>query len=166
MKLSSAIGGFAGACALTLINEAIKKFDPKAPRLDLLGSNAVAKFIKGPGLAPQFVQNLLPLAVTGDLISNTLYYSLASGKDKNRTLMRGALLGIGAGLGAVVLPKSVGLDESATNRTGRTKLMTIMYYVIGGLVAAAAINAVERSTTKFPIARSIKTSVKTHSLVL
>jgi hypothetical protein len=152
MKLSSAIGGFAGACALTLINEAIKKFDPKAPRLDLLGSNAVAKFIKGPGLAPQFVQNLLPLAVTGDLISNTL--------------MRGALLGIGAGLGAVVLPKSVGLDESATNRTGRTKLMTIMYYVIGGLVAAAAINAVERSTTKFPIARSIKTSVKTHSLVL
>jgi hypothetical protein len=167
MRLSAAIGGFAGACALTLINEAIRKFDPRAPRLDLLGRNAVAKLIKGPASAPLLVQKLLPLAITGDLISNTLYFSLASGKNRNKTLMRGALLGLGAGLGAVVLPKPMGLDSSTTNRAGRTQAMTIMYYVIGGLVAAAAINALERNTERFPIARPIKTgAAKTTSLVL
>ena len=165
MKLSAAIGGFAGACALTLINEVIKKFDPQAPRLDLLGSNAVAKFVK-PGVASPFIQKLFPAALTGDLISNSLYYSLAKGKDNSTTMIKGALLGLGAGVGAVVLPKSVRLEESPTNRTGRTQVMTIMYYVIGGLFAAAAINALESKTTKFPIARAVKASSKKHSLVL
>lgn len=165
MKLSAAIGGFAGACALTLINQVIKKFDPEAPRLDLLGRNAVAKFIE-PVLAPPFVTKLLPLAVTGDLISNTLYYSLAGGKDSNRTLLRGALLGLGAGVGAVVLPGSMGLQKSPTNLTGRTQVMTVIYYVIGGLLTGVVINAMEGNKTKFPTARPIKPSVRTESLVL
>ena len=144
MKLSAAIGGLAGACALTLINQAIAKFDRKAPRLDLLGRNAVAKFIKGPRSAPPFVQNLLPMALAGDLVSNSLYYALASGRDKNKTLIRGALLGLGAGLGAVALPKPMGLDASTTNLTPRTQVMTVIYYIVGGLVAAATINAMEK----------------------
>jgi hypothetical protein len=145
MKLTAAIGGLAGACALTLINQAIAKFDTKAPRLDLLGMNAVAKFIKSPKSVPPIVQNLLPMAVTGDLVSNSLYYALASGRDKNKTLIRGALLGLGAGLGALALPKPLGLNASTTNLTPRTQVMTVIYYVFGGLVAAAAINAMEKN---------------------
>jgi len=144
MKLSAAIGGLAGACALTLMNQAIAKVDRKAPRLDLLGMNAVAKFVKNPRSAPLFVQTLLPMTVAGDLISNTLYYALASGRDRNKTLIRGALLGLGAGLGAVVLPKPMGLDNSSTNFSRRTQVMTIMYYIIGGVIAAATINAIEK----------------------
>lgn len=143
MKLSAAIGGLAGACALTLVNQVIKRFDSKAPRLDLLGMNAVAKFVKGPGSTPAFVQNILPVAVTGDLISNTLYFALASGKDSNKTLLRGGLLGLGAGLGAVALPKPMGLDAQPTNRTTHTQAMTVLYYIIGGLVAATVINAID-----------------------
>jgi hypothetical protein len=142
MKLTAAIGGLAGACALTLINEGIQRIDRTAPRLDLLGMNAVAKLVKGPKSAPPVVKNLLPMAVAGDLVSNTLYYALASGRTKKSTLIKGALLGLGAGLGAVALPKPMGLEPSHTNLTGKTQVMTVLYYIIGGLVAAAAINAI------------------------
>jgi hypothetical protein len=43
----------------------------------------------------------------------------------------------------VSLPKAAGLDETPTNFSNRTKLMTIAYYIVGGLVAAATINAIE-----------------------
>jgi hypothetical protein len=143
MKLTSALGGLAGACALTLINQVASKIDKQAPRLDLLGMNAVAKFFKGPKSAPFLVQKLLPMSVAGDLVSNTLYYALASGRSKDQTLLKGLALGIAAGLGAVALPKPLGLDESTTNLTRRTQAMTIAWYTIGGLVAAMIINAIE-----------------------
>lgn len=143
MKLNSAIGGLAGACALTLINQAVARYDKKAPRLDLLGMNALAKLLKSPKSAPIYVQKLLPMSVAGDLISNSLYYALADGKNSKQTLIRGALLGLGAGIGAVALPKPMGLDPSPTNLTGKTQALTIAWYVIGGLVAAAVINAIE-----------------------
>lgn len=145
MKLAAAVGGFAGACALTLINQVISKFDKKAPRLDLLGMNAVAKFVKSPQGAPDIVQKLLPMSVAGDLVSNTLYYGLAGGGSKQKTLIKGALLGLGAGLGAVALPKPMGLDETPTNLTPKTQALTVIYYVLGGLVAAATINAIQEN---------------------
>ena len=145
MKLAAAVGGFAGACALTLINQIIAKVDKKAPRLDLLGMNAVAKFVKSPKGAPDIVQQLLQMSVAGDLISNTLYYGLAGGGSKQKTLVKGALLGLGAGLGAVALPKPMGLDETPTNLTPRTQALTVLYYVLGGLVAAATINAIQEN---------------------
>lgn len=143
MKVSSAIGGFAGACALTLINQGVAKVDKNAPRLDLLGMNAVAKMFKSADTAPPLVKTLLPVSMAGDLVSNSLYYGLAGGSNKNQTLLKGLLLGLGAGLGAVSLPKTMGLKESYTNKTNTTKLLTIAWYVIGGLVAAATINAIE-----------------------
>ena len=145
MKLTAAIGGLAGACALTLINQLVSKVDKQAPRLDLLGMNAVAKFFKGPKSAPVLVQKLLPMSLAGDLISNTLYYALASGKTKDQTLLKGLALGLGAGLGAVALPKPLGLDSSTTNLTRKTQAMTIAWYVIGGLVAAAIINVINEN---------------------
>ncbi len=144
MNLKATVGGFAGACALTLINEGIARIDTKAPRLDLLGMNAVAKLVKSPASTPDFVKKVLPMSVVGDLVSNTLYYALASGASKQRTLIRGALLGLGAGIGAVALPKPMGLDEKTTNLTPRTQAMTVLYYVVGGLIAAAAINAIDK----------------------
>jgi hypothetical protein len=145
MKLAAAAGGFAGACALTLINQVIAKLDKKAPRLDLRGMNAVAKFVKNPKGAPDIVQKLLPMSVAGDLISNTLYYGLAGGGSRQKILVKGALLGLGAGLGAVALPRPMGLDETPTNLTPKTQALTVLYYVIGGLVAAATINAIQEN---------------------
>jgi hypothetical protein len=147
MKASSTIGGLAGAVALTLLNETVKKFSPNAPRLDLLGENAVAKLMKGNSFIPQVVQQYFPLA--GDLVSNSLFYGMARGKNSSNTLVRGALLGLAAGVGAVVLPKEIGLPERHTNKTTETKLMTLGWYVVGGLVAALVINALD-SGPKIP----------------
>ena len=144
MNLKGTIGGLAGACALTLLNEGAKKLDKDAPKMDLLGMNAVARLTKGNSLITQAADKLFPVALAGDLVSNSLYYSMAESGDGKNTLIRGTLLGIAAGLGAVLLPGTLGLDESATGRTTKTKALTIAWYVIGGLVAAAAINAMER----------------------
>lgn len=141
--MSSLIGGLAGACALTLINQGVAKIDKEAPRLDLLGMNAVAKIFKSANTAPPMIRTLLPMSVAGDLLSNSLYFGMASGSNRNQRLLKGVLLGLGAGMGAVSLPKSLGLNEAATNMTDKTKLLTIAWYVIGGLVAAATINAIE-----------------------
>lgn len=145
MNIKSTLGGLAGACALTLLNESVKKLDKDAPRMDLLGMNAVARLTKGNNLLAQTASKLFPVALAGDLVSNSLYYSMADSGDKNKTLVRGALLGLGAGLGAVVLPKTLGLNDDATTRTLKTKILTVSWYVIGGLTAALAINLLNKN---------------------
>lgn len=147
MSIRSTIGGLAGACTLTLLNESVKKLDKDAPRMDLLGMNAVAKVMKGNNILAQTAGKLFPIALAGDLVSNSLYYSMADTGDRRKTLVRGALLGLGAGLGAVVLPKTLGLNDDATTRTLKTKVLTVAWYVIGGLAAAAAINLLNEKKT-------------------
>ena len=134
MNIKSTIGGLAGACALTILNESVKKLDKDAPRMDLLGMNAVARLMKGNSLLALTAGKLFPVALAGDLVSNSLYYSMADSGDRKKTLIRGGLLGLGAGLGAVVLPRTLGLNEDATTRTLKTKVLTVTWYVLGGLV--------------------------------
>jgi hypothetical protein len=143
MNISSALGGLAGACALTVLNAGAKKIDKDAPRLDLLGMNAVAKLVKGTGIRPMGNGQLKPVSLTGDLISNSLYYAMAQTGDKKSTLLRGALLGLGAGVGAISLAKPLGLDERAVAASTKTKALTIAWYVVGGLIAAAVINLLD-----------------------
>jgi hypothetical protein len=145
MKLSSALGGLAGACALTILNESVKKIDKNAPHMDLLGMNAVAKLMKGSGIKSLGSGKPEPASVAGDLISNSLYYGMANAGDKNKTMLRGALLGLGAGVGAVALAKPMGMNAEAEMQTTKTKVLTIAWYVIGGLVAAATINLLTKS---------------------
>jgi hypothetical protein len=148
MNVKSTIGGLAGACALTLLNQSVKKLDKDAPKLDLLGMNALARLMKGNHFMTQTAGKLFPMAIAGDLVSNSLYYSMADTGDKKDTLIRGTLLGLAAGLGAVVLPKTLGLNDDATTRTTKTKLLTVAWYLIGGLVAAATINLISKNNLK------------------
>ena len=144
MSIKSTIGGLAGACALTLLNESVKKLDKDAPRMDLLGMNAVARLMKGNSILTQTAGKLFPVALASDLVSNSLYYSMADTDTRKQTLIRGALLGLDAGVGAVTLPKTLGLNEEATTRTMKTKVLTVTWYLIGGLVAAAAMNMMNK----------------------
>lgn len=146
MNIKSTIGGLAGACTLTLLNESVKKLDKDAPRMDLLGMNAVARLTKGNNILAQTAGKLFPVALAGDLVSNSLYYSMADTGNEKKTLLRGALLGLGAGLGAVALPKTLGLNEDATTRTLKTKILTVSWYIIGGLAAATAMNLLNKTS--------------------
>jgi hypothetical protein len=138
MKLWKALGGgLAGATVLTLIHETARRINPDAPRMDLLGMRAIAKLMQGAGETPPDDPSLHNLAMAGDMISNTLYYSLVGAGKKKTVWARGALLGLSAGMGGVVLPGPLGLGKQPSGRTNQTKAMTIAWYLAGGLVAAA-----------------------------
>jgi hypothetical protein len=62
---------------------------------------------------------------------------LAGVGDPDGAVTRGLLLGLTAGLGAVFLPGPLGLGTGPSRRTPRTAVMTVAWYALGGLVAAA-----------------------------
>jgi hypothetical protein len=104
MKATTVLaGGLAGATAVTLIHESIKAVVPQAPRMDRLGMQAISKGLrKANKRVPE--DALFTMAMAGDLLSNAIYYSAAGiGSEKNIWL-RSSVLGLSAGLGAVVLP--------------------------------------------------------------
>lgn len=149
MKPTTALaGGLAGACAVTLIHETVKRVVPVPPRMDLLGMNAISKGLKRAGMNVPDSRALFAWALTGDLVSNALYYSLAGIGNRNNIWLRGALLGLAAGAGAVLLPKPLGLSEKYSNRTVGTKLMTVGLYVAGALVTTAVLRLAEKRKVK------------------
>ena len=149
MKLLSAIGGgFVGAAALTLLHETLRRVNADAPRMDLLGMEAISKSLEAAHVPVPNEDNLFNITMVGDIISNSLYYSVASIGDEKKVLLRGILLGLAAGFGAVYLPKPLGLNESPSNRTAETKLMTVGLYAFGGLAAAAASKLIENNWEK------------------
>ncbi len=136
--VTSLAGGLAGALSITLMQELLRRIDPSAPRIDLLRKQAtfriVDKFNNGAEPADAIAVNRY--SVAGDIISNTLYFSLTATAGK-KALPVGSLLGIGMGTGALVLPSKLGLNGYFTGGTRKRKLMTIGMYLLGGLVAAA-----------------------------
>ena len=145
MKATTALaGGLAGATAVTLIHESIKAVVPQAPRMDRLGMEAIAKGLRKANKPVPPEDKLFTITLAGDLVSNALYYSAAGiGSEKN-LWVRGALLGLAAGVGAVVLPEPMGLNERHSNRTVATKVMTVGLYVAGSLVTTAVIKLLNR----------------------
>lgn len=142
-SLVSLVGGLAGACVLTLVHELTRRVDPDAPRMDLLGMSALASLIKKGGGTPPEKDQLFGITMAGDVAGNALFYSLAGAGSKKGIWLRGLLLGLAAGTGAVYLPGPLGLPESPSNRTPQTKLMTLALYTLGGLVTAATVELIE-----------------------
>ncbi|MDB5193802.1 MAG: hypothetical protein JWQ96_3365 [Segetibacter sp.] len=147
MKLLSAVAaGVAGAVGLTLMHETLKRVNKDAPRMDILGMNALAMLLTK---ADQTIPNgkqLFNLTIAGDIASNGLYYSLVGAGSDKLVWMRGTFLGLVAGLGAVYLPFKLGLEDAPSTRTPQTKVMTVALYLSGGLIAAAASNAFNNSS--------------------
>ena len=145
MKPTKALeGGLAGAIALTLVHEGLKKVLPNAPRMDLLGMNVLSKGLKSMGTTVPGKKKLYGLSLAGDLISNALFYSLAGFGGRKYLLLRGALLGLTAGAGAVTVPRYTTLEKRHSSRNKKTSTLTVAWYLIGGLVAGAAMLALSR----------------------
>ena len=134
---SSLIGGLAGAATVTLLHESIRRVVPEAPRMDRLGMPAISKGLKKAGRRVPKETELFTVAMAGDLVSNAIYYSTAGIGNEKNIWIRGGLLGLAAGLGAVLLPEPLGLNSKYSNRTAATQLMTVGLYVTGALVATA-----------------------------
>lgn len=139
MTILRALGsGVIGALALNLLHETARQFIPDAPRVDVLGKRAIAVAYQATGHEPPPDDELYAMAMAGDLASNSLYYSLIGLSERRNALLCGALLGFGAGVGAVALPGKIGLGSGPSARTPATQAMTVAWYTVGGLAAATA----------------------------
>jgi hypothetical protein len=134
--LHSLAAGFAGALALNLLHETVRRLRPEdAPRMDVLGERGLRKLLAAADAPQPDDDTAFALTMAGDILSNSLYYSMVGGG--RHALARGLGLGLAAGIGGVVLPGPLGLGEAPSNRTPQTKLMTVAWYTVGGLVAGA-----------------------------
>jgi hypothetical protein len=133
---TSLAAGLAGAAVLTAVHETTRRLTPRAPRMDVLGERGIAKVMRGAGLRVPGKTALHRMALGGDVVSNSLYYALVG--TGRGAWARGAALGLLAGVGAVVLPPYLGLGKAPRGVTPRVKLMTVAYYTLGGVAAAAA----------------------------
>src|SRR4029078_6801045 len=102
--IASLGGGLGGACAVTLIHESVRKIVPKAPRMDLLGMNAISKGLNASGIKTPTGNKLYAMAWVGDIVSKSLYYSLTGTGNEKNIWFRSSLLGLTAGIAAVTLP--------------------------------------------------------------
>ncbi len=149
MKTESALeAGLAGATALTILHEFVRLIDKDAPRMDELGMEAISKLASKIGIDVPKKDQLYFITTASELISNGLFYSMIGSGDKENTVLRGAALGLTAGIGAIALPGKMGLDERASTRTNKTKIMTVALYLVGGIVASLVSNKLQERNRK------------------
>jgi len=134
---SSIIGGIAGAVALNLLHQAVKQFDHEAPRVDLVGEEAITKGLEKAGMTPPTGNTLFTVTMAADLVSNAAYYSLIGAGKKKQLPYIGAIAGLAAGIGALTLTKPMGLSDAPVTRTDKTKVLTMAWYTFGGIVAGS-----------------------------
>lgn len=134
-KISNLVAGLAGAAALNILHESLKN-KRDTPRIDFLGEQALQKTVRYFGGTITDTDDLYKATLAGDLISNTIYYSwIASGK-RSHIWPKAIAMGLAAGIGAVTLPKPMGLNPKPVAKTDEIKAMTVGYYLFGALVAA------------------------------
>jgi hypothetical protein len=147
-KLASVLeGGLAGASTLSLLTNTLRKSSDNNSDTSLFeGKNLKKRFKKAGSKKPtkatgQYVQ------LAGDLLGSTALFGLSGLQKKKNLMLRGALLGTAAGLGAVLLNEH---DKKKEDRDGilqaRTqkqewvsKALEVSLYTIGGLLAAKLI---------------------------
>jgi len=142
-KVQNLIAGFAGALSLTLVHESLKRKLPDAPRIDLLGEEALQALLSKTGEPMNDSKKLYVATLAGDLLTNALYYS-AIGAGRKYTWTKALTLGLSAGLGAVKLARPLRLNEKTVARNDNVKVLTVLYYLTGALVTAGIIKAFER----------------------
>ncbi len=147
MKYASIISGLAGSIALTLAHETLRKNVDLAPRMDLMGEQGLAKALFAAGMPIPDEPQLFNLTMGGDIVGNAGYYALVSTTPKH-PLIAGAVLGLVAGAGALSLPEKIGLNEEYSNASRKTQLLTMAIYFLGGIVAGAVYQALDKKESK------------------
>lgn len=125
----------AGAATVTAVHQLARAVTDNAPRMDVVGMRALSRGINAAGgEAPHTHRGLYGATLVGDLISNSAYYSLAT------TYTRGTVMGLLAGVGALMLPQRMGLGDPPHSELLSNKIMTVAWYTLGGLAAACTAN--------------------------
>jgi general stress protein 26 len=134
--------GLSGAVALTVAHEAGRRFLPYAPRMDRVAGRGIARLL---GSASPRGPALYLSALGGDLLANSLFYAAGFARGPRRPWTRGLLLGTLAGLGAVTLPKRLGIEPPRRARRPSSHRLTVAWYALAGLAAAGCYRALARA---------------------
>jgi hypothetical protein len=137
------VGGIVGAVVLTAVHQGARLVAERPPRMDRVGMRAIARGLHALGAQPPTGRTLYGLTLGGDLLSNAAYYAAAALAGRH-AVGAGAALGVAAGIGALVLPRRMGLDDPPGSEALDNQLMTIAWYTLGGLAAGAAMTALAR----------------------
>jgi hypothetical protein len=130
---NAAAAGICGAITTNALHELTRRTIPDAPRVDVLGMQALAKMLDSAGANVPKGRSLYNATLAADIVSNGAYFSgVAAGRN---AVLTGFVLGLTAGIGAVLLPKPMGLAAEPTARTGVTAVLTTLLYTAGGLAA-------------------------------
>ncbi|RZJ47463.1 MAG: hypothetical protein EOO44_22275 [Flavobacterium sp.] len=121
------IAGLGGAIALNILHEAIRKNFSNVPHINEVGEEALLKLTDNTSINITGENSLYAATLVGDVLSNGLYYATTATK---HDLTSGLL----AGVGAIALPKKMGLNDEPVAENTQKKLMTVGYYVFGALV--------------------------------
>jgi hypothetical protein len=133
--LASVMSGVAGAISLNLMHECTRTTMPHPPRVDIVGMRAVAKIARASGHEPP--RELRKTALAGDLVANSAYYGLVGVGGRENAVMVGAVGGLAAGIGALLLSPALHVGDAEVNRTPGTQVMAAGMYFAAGLIAGA-----------------------------
>lgn len=138
MPASKMLSGLVGAAAVTGLNYLGQRITPQTPRLDALGRNAVRKTSQAVVGTKPDESTVHATALGGDLVSNSMIYSLAGVGRAKRPEVRGLLAGLAMGAAVVVLAPMLGLGRRTTGVGTKGKAMAVGQYALGGLAAGLA----------------------------
>jgi hypothetical protein len=136
--------GMVGAVALTVVHQLAQRVSDDAPRMDVLGERAIGRAVAAAGGHVPAQPALHNWALAGDLMANSAYYSLVTCGRDARVWTRAVALGVAAGVGALVLPRRLGLGDPPKSQRLSNQTMTVAWYLLGGLAAAAAGQGMKR----------------------
>jgi hypothetical protein len=131
------MAGATGAVALNVVHQAAQSFTSDAPRMDVVARRAIAGGMEASGLEPPDEPTLQRWALGGDLVANSIYYSVIACGRPSGVWRRGLALGVAAGVGALMLPQRMGLGAPPRSHSFANQFMTVAWYTIGGLATAA-----------------------------
>jgi hypothetical protein len=109
--------------------------------MDVLGKRAMNRVIEARGQERLREDQLEMPSLVLDLVANGFYYSLACVGGRGRAPTVGTVLGLCAGLGALVLPKRIGLGDPPHADDITNQMMTVAWYTSAGLLAGATAHA-------------------------
>jgi hypothetical protein len=142
--------GLVGATSVAILNYAASRFLPAAPRLDILGLQLVTAAFKRLGIRPPTGLPAQALALLGSLASNSMFYGLVGLGGPKTAWLRGGALGLAMGLGVLALPPAFGIGKRETSRTPTTKAGTLIWYILGGILAALTFAASQEYKRRSP----------------
>lgn len=81
--------GAAGAGTTTILHQLTRRLTPDAPRVDLLGMQALARLLRAGGAAPPTGRALYNWTLAGDLASNSAYFGAVGAAPRERAVTLG-----------------------------------------------------------------------------